>query len=119
TKVQVLQGAFDLQVNAFFQKKDGFWRKLFQAFAGVPGAPLLATLGIPGVALSALDFVTYSLGKLTQDEPLLPLWSATPLPFALTKGVKRNFKFQEGLWCIVDRPILLTTKFLNGYTVDI
>ncbi len=119
TKVQVLQGAFDLQVNAFFQKKDGLWRKLFQTFAGVPGTPLLATLGIPGVALSALEFVTFSLAKLTQDEPLVPLWNANPLPFALTKDVKRDFTFQEGLWCIVDRPVLPATKFLAGYTVDI
>lgn len=118
-KVQVLQGAFDLQVNAFFQKKDGWWRKLFQAFAGVPGAPLLATLGIPGVALSALDFVTYSLGKLTQDEPLVPLWDAQPLTFALTKGVERDFRFQDGLWCIVDRSVLKTTNYLKGFTVDI
>lgn len=119
SKVTVLQGAFDLQVNAFFQKRDGLWRKLFQAFAGVPGAPLLATLGIPGVALSALDFVSFSLAKLTQNEPLMPLWNANPLSFALTKDVKRDFSFQDGLWCIVDRPILLKSEFLKGHTVDI
>lgn len=118
-KVQVLQGGFDLQVNAFFQKKAGFWRKLFQSLGGAPGSPLLATLGIPGIALAGVDFVLYSLNKLTQSEPLIPLWNPQPLPFALTKDVKKDFNFQEGLWCIVDSSILKSTNRLKGYSVDI
>lgn len=118
-KVQVLQGAFDLQVNAFFQRKSGFWRKLFQALGGIPGAPLLATLGIPGIALAGLDFVMYSINKLTKNERLIPLWNPHPLPFALTKGVKRDFKFQEGLWCIVDSSVLKATNLLRNHTIDI
>ncbi len=118
-KVQVLQGAFDLQVNAFFQKKEGFWRKLFQGLSGLPGSPLLATLGIPGIALEGLDFVMYSINKLTQNEPLTPLWNARPLPFALTKGVNKDFNFQQGLWCITDSSVLKSTNLLKGYSIDI
>jgi hypothetical protein len=119
SKVQVLQGAFDLQVNAFFQHKGGLWRKLFQALGGVPGSPLLATLGIPGIALEGLQFVMYSLNKLTQNEPLIPLWNPQPLPFALTKDVTRDFNFQDGLWCITDSSVLKSTNLLAGYQVDI
>lgn len=118
-KVQVLQGSFDLQVNAFFQKKAGFWRTLFQGLAGVPGSPLLATLGIPGIALDGLKFVAYSFNKLTQNEPLEPLWNPKPLPFALTTGVDRDFNFQEGLWCITDSSVLKSTKLLDSYMIDL
>jgi hypothetical protein len=120
-KAQVLQGTFSLQANAFFQKQEGLWRKLFQALSGVPGSPLLATLGIPGIALSALEFVTFSLSKLTKDEPLTPIWDAKPLPFALTsdKNDKADFKFQPGLWCIVDSQVSKESQFLKGHTIDI
>jgi hypothetical protein len=118
-KVQVLQGAFDLQVNAFFQPRQGLWRKLFQALGGVPGAPLIAALGIPGIALTGLDFVLYTFNKLTQGEALNPLWNAKPLPFALTKGVTRDFAFTDGLWCIVDSAVMRPTKLLQGYSVDL
>jgi hypothetical protein len=118
-KVQVLQGAFDLQVNAFFQPKQGFWRKLFQSLGGVPGTPLIAGLGIPGIALAGLDFVLYTFNKLTQGEVLPPLWNAKPLPFALTKGVTRDFGFTDGLWCIVDSSVMKPTKLLQGYSIDL
>jgi len=119
SKIQVLQGSFDLTVNAYYQKKNGFWRKLFQTLSKVPGEPLLATLGIPGIALSGLQFVAYSLDKLTQNEPLVPIWDPRPLPFALIQGVDRDFYFKEGLWCILDREIMNSTNFLQGYTIDI
>jgi hypothetical protein len=118
-KVQVLQGTFDLQVNAFFQKKQGLWRKLFQAISGIPGSPLIATLGIPGIALEGLSFLTYSINKLTQNEGLIPIWHPQPLPFGLTTGVSRDFGFQEGLWCIIDSSFLKSSNLLSGFTLDI
>jgi hypothetical protein len=119
-KVQVLQGTFDLQVNAFFQKKDGFWSKLIKTLAKVSGSPLLATLGIPGIALEALDFVSYSFSKLTQDEQLQPLWNARPLTFALTKDAKnKRFGFRPGLWGVIDSSFAQSTNYLENHTVDL
>jgi hypothetical protein len=118
-KVQVLKGTFDLQVNAFFQKKQGFWSRLIHAIGRVPGSPLLATLGIPGVALEALDFVMYSLDKLTNGEQLTPIWNPNPLTFALTKDAKGLFKFQEGLWLVIDSDVLSKSDLLKDYKIDL
>lgn len=118
-KVQVLQGVFNLQVNAFFQKQQGLWGKLFQAISGISGSPLIATLGIPGIALEGLSFLTYSINKLTQNEGLIPIWHPQPLPFALTADAQADFGFQAGHWCVIDSSFLKSSNLLSGYTLDI
>jgi hypothetical protein len=117
--VQVLQGSFDLSVNAFFQKQQGFWSKLFQGISGVPGSPLIATLGIPGIALEGLSFLTYAINKLTQNEGLVPIWNPQPLSFALCDGVKKDFGFKKGHWCIVDSVYMKNSNLLAAHTLDI
>jgi hypothetical protein len=78
SKVTVSSGFVDLQVNAFGQAKDGFWRKLFNVLAKVAGSPLTTSLGIPGLVAEAVAFVSQTLNVVASQDKLVPIWQTSP-----------------------------------------
>lgn len=120
SKVTVTNGFVDLQVNAFGQAKDGFWRKLFNVIAKVAGSPLLTTLGIPGLVAEAVSFVNQTLNVVASQDKLVPIWQTSPITFAVFKGMdKERFKFTPGLWVTIDRDYARKNKFLDQYKISL
>jgi hypothetical protein len=124
-KITVSKGLVNLQVTAFGQRKEGFWRKFLDTMAAVVKSPIVGTalkgFGIPSLAGDALTFVDHAVDVFANEEKLVPLWQTGSLEFAIHKGAADNaiFKMNPGLWVTVDSEYAKATNFLAGHTLDL
>lgn len=122
-KITVAKGIVNLQVTAFGQRQDGFWRKFLDIMAAAVKSPIVDTalkgFGIPSLAGDALTFVDHAVDVFADEEKLVPLWQTGSLEFAIHKDADAIFKMNPGLWAAVDSPYAQSTNFLEGHTIDL
>ena len=122
-KVSVVNGLVSLQVTAFGQKRDGFWKKFFDFVTAAAGSAIISDVskgfGIPGLATDALKFVDHVIDVFADQEKLVPLWKTGSLEFAVHDQAKARFKMKPGLWVTIDSDYAQQTNFLEGHSVDL
>lgn len=122
-KVTVAKGLIDLQVTAFGQKKDGFWKKFFNVLTAVVSSPILSDVSkgfvIPGLATDALKFVNHAVNVFAEKEKLQEIWKTSSLSFGIHEGAEARFKMNPGLWVMIDSDYARETNLLEGHRIDL
>jgi hypothetical protein len=122
-EITVTKGLMSLQVTAFGQRRDGFWRKFIDTITAVAGSPIISEVskgfGIPSLATDALKFVDHVVDVFAEQEKLVPLWSTGSLEFAIHKGADARFRMNPGLWVTVDADYARRSNFLEGHRIDL
>jgi hypothetical protein len=122
-KVTVPNGTISLQVTAFGQRPDGFWKTFFDFLTKASSSPIASTalkgFGIPSLATDALGFVDHALDVFAQQNKLVDLWKTGSLDFAIADGATGRFGMKKGLWVTVDSDYAQSSNFLEGHSVDL
>jgi hypothetical protein len=122
-KVSVVNGILELQITAFGQKKDGFWKRFINIVTSAASSPIVSDVSkgfsIPSLSTEALKFVNHVVNVFSEQEKLVPLWRSAGLTFAIHTDAKARFKMNQGLWIMVDSDYAHSTDQLDGHTIDL
>lgn len=120
-KITVSQGVINLQVTAFGQRKEGFWKKLFDILSKVASSPLIGAFAIPSLVKESVDFVDKSLNVIAAQDNLVELWETHPMTFGVDKSAKdQDFFLKSGYWVTIDRDFAKQNDYLDkGFSLDL